>query len=211
MERRSPPGRDVIAAPLRRVRAALAPSVHSALAAALAWLIAHRLLGHSDRFFAPVAAAIALSTMPVRRIHRIVQMVLGVLLGIAVGSVVGAVLGVSTPALAATVLVTMLVARALGAGFVGDGMMLVNQAAGSAIIVVVLHHSGTGAERAVDALVGGAVALLVGVVLFPARPLPLLRAAERTLLRSVANTLDGVVALLATGAPADPAWTVATA
>jgi len=204
-------GHDLIAAPVRRVRAALGPSAHAALAAALAWLIAHRVLGHSDPFFAPVAAAIALSTMPVRRIHRIVQMVLGVLLGIAVGGLVGAVLGVNTPALGVAVLLTMLLARALGAGFVGDGMMLVNQAAGSAVIVLVLHHSGTSAERVVDALVGGAVALLVGVVLFPSRPLPLLRAAERALLRSVANALEGVVALLSEGTPAAPAWTVAAA
>ncbi|MEA2381513.1 MAG: hypothetical protein QOH72_1484 [Solirubrobacteraceae bacterium] len=187
------------------------PSAHSALAAALAWLIARRLLGHSDPFFAPVAAAIALSTIPVRRIHRIVQMVLGVLLGIAVGSVTGAVLGVSTPALAAAVLATMLAARAFGAGFVGDGVMLVNQAAGSAIIVLVLHHGGTGAERAVDALVGGAVALLVGVVLFPARPLPLLRAAERAVLGSTASALEAVGRLLSAGTPAEPAWTDAAA
>jgi uncharacterized membrane protein YgaE (UPF0421/DUF939 family) len=187
------------------------PSAHSALAAALAWLIAHRVLGHSDPFFAPVSAAIALSTIPVRRIHRIVQMVLGVLLGIAVGSVTGAVLGVSTPALAAAVLATMLAARAFGAGFVGDGVMLVNQAAGSAIIVLVLHRGGTGAERAVDALVGGAVALLVGVVLFPARPLPLLRAAERAVLGSTASALEAVGRLLSAGTPVEPAWTDAAA
>lgn len=195
---------DWIAAPGRRVRAALSPSVHAALAAALAWLIAHRILGHSDPFFAPVAATIALGTMPVQRSHRIVQMVLGVLLGIAVGTLLSSLLGVSTPVLGVIVLVTLLAGRALGAGFVGDGMMFVNQAAGSAVIVAVLHHSGTGAERAIDAAVGGAVALVIGVVLFPARPLPLLRAAERALLGSVASALEGVVLFLSAGTPAEP-------
>jgi uncharacterized membrane protein YgaE (UPF0421/DUF939 family) len=202
---------DWIAAAARRVRVALPPSFHAALAAALAWLVAHRVLGHTDPFFAPIAAAISLSTMPVHRTHRIVQMVLGVLLGIAVGTLFAAVLGVDPPMLGLTVLVTLLAARAFGVGFVGDGMMLVNQAAGSAIIVVVLHHSGTGAERAVDAVVGGALALVVGVMLFPARPLPLLRAAERAVLGSVASALEGAVSRLAAGMPEDPTWTLAAA
>src|SRR5919204_706111 len=159
---------DWIAAGRRRVRAALSPSAHAALAAALAWLIAHDVLGHRDPFFAPIAATIALSTMPMQRSRRIVQMVLGVLLGIATGSVISALLGATTPALGLIVLATLLIARAFGVGFVGDGMMFANQAGGSAVIVAVLHQSGTGAERALDAVVGGAVALLIGVVLFPA-------------------------------------------
>jgi uncharacterized membrane protein YgaE (UPF0421/DUF939 family) len=99
----------------------------------------------------------------------------------------------------------------LGAGFVGDGMMFANQAASSAILVVVLHHSGTGAERALDAAVGGAVALVVGVVLFPAQPLPLLREAEQAVLGSLASALEAVVSLLRTGRPAEPGWTLAAA
>lgn len=200
-----------IAGPARRVRAGLVPSVLAALAAALSWLFAHRVLGHSDPFFAPIAATISLGTMPVGRSHRIVQMVLGVLLGIAVGSLLGDLLGLSTPVLGLTVLVTLLVGRALGAGFVGDGMMFVNQAAGSAVIIAILHNGGTGAERAVDAVVGGAVALVIGVVLFPGRPLPILRAAERALLGSLAGALEGIVSLLSVGARADPAATLAAA
>jgi uncharacterized membrane protein YgaE (UPF0421/DUF939 family) len=203
--------RDWTDAPRRRVRAALAPSFHSALAGALAWLIAHRVLNHSDPFFAPVAATISLGTLPVQRLHRVVQMVLGVLLGIAVGTLLSDLLGVSTPVLGLIVLATMLAGRALGVGFAGDGMMLVNQAAGSAIIVAVLHQSGTGAERAIDAVVGGAVALIVGVVLFPASPLPLLGAAERAVLGSVASALEAVVSHLAAGTPAQPTWTLAAA
>jgi uncharacterized membrane protein YgaE (UPF0421/DUF939 family) len=99
----------------------------------------------------------------------------------------------------------------VGVGFAGNGMMLVNQAAGSAIIVAVLHHSGTGAERAIDAVVGGAVALIVGVVIFPASPLPLLGAAERAVLRSVASGLEAVVSHVAAGTDREPTWTLAAA
>jgi uncharacterized membrane protein YgaE (UPF0421/DUF939 family) len=203
--------RSEIATARQRARAALWPAAQASLAAALAWLIAHQVLGHSDPFFAPIAAASALGTTHVQRSRRIVQMVLGVLLGISVGSLLGALLGPSTPALGLTVLATLLIARALGVGFVGDGMLFANQAAGSAILVVVLHHSGTGDERALDAVVGGAVALVVGVVLFPAQPLPRLREAERDVLESLASALDRVVALLRAGTPAEPGWTLAAA
>jgi uncharacterized membrane protein YgaE (UPF0421/DUF939 family) len=202
---------DGIAAARRRARAALWPAAQASLAAALAWLIAHQVLGHSDPFFAPIAAASALGTTHVQRSRRIVQMVLGVLLGISVGSLLGELLGRSTPALGLTVLATLLIARALGVGFVGDGMVFANQAAGSAILVVVLHHSGTGDERALDAVVGGAVALVVGVVLFPAQPLPRLREAERGVLESLASALEQVVSLLRSGTPAEPGWTLAAA
>jgi uncharacterized membrane protein YgaE (UPF0421/DUF939 family) len=172
-----------------RVRAAGQPLVLAMAAAALAWLIAHRVLGHPAPFFAPIAAAISLSTSRIQRSRRIVQMVVGVLLGIVIAEVLAAVIGTSTAALAVTVLVTMAVAVAVGAGFVGEGMMFANQAAASAILVVTLHRHGTGSERAIDAIVGGVVAFIIGVVLFPAEPLSLLGEAERTVLLTLARTL----------------------
>ena len=67
--------------------------------------------------------------------------------------------------------------------------MFVNQAAASAILVVALHRAGTGGERATDALVGGAVALAIGVGLFPVEPLRLLWRAENGVLRAVRSVL----------------------
>jgi uncharacterized membrane protein YgaE (UPF0421/DUF939 family) len=193
-----------------RVRRALWPATHAALAAALAWLIAHRVLGHAQPFFAPIAAAISLSISHTQRSRRIVQMVIGVVLGILVGELGSSLLGMSTVALGVIVLATMLVAMMLGAGFVGEGMMFVNQSAASAILVVTVRAPGIGGERALDALVGGAVALVVGVVLFPAPPLPRLREAERAVLGSLRSALDQVVALLRTGEQAQPDWILAT-
>jgi uncharacterized membrane protein YccC len=46
--------------------------------------------------------------------------------------------------------------------------------------------------RALDALVGCGAALLVGVVLFPAAPLPQLWAAERAVLESLADAVEQV-------------------
>jgi uncharacterized membrane protein YgaE (UPF0421/DUF939 family) len=203
------PWRDGAIRARRRVRGALWPAAHAALAAALAWVIAHRVLGHAQPFFAPIAAAIALSTSHMQRSRRIVQMVIGVLLGILVGELGSALLGTSTVALGVIVLATMLLAVMLGAGFVGEGMMFVNQAAASAILVVAVRGHGIGGERALDALVGGAVALVVGVILFPAAPLPRLREAERAVLRSLFSALDQVTALLRSGEQAQSDWTLA--
>jgi uncharacterized membrane protein YgaE (UPF0421/DUF939 family) len=172
-------------------------------------LVAHRALGHPQPFFAPIAAAIALSTSHMQRSRRIVQMMIGVLLGIGVAEILVAAIGTSTVALGVIVFVSMLVASMLGLGFVGEGMMFVNQAAASAILVVALRGHGIGAERALDALIGGAMALLVGVVLFPAAPLPRLRNAERAVLTSLASVLERVGELLRDGERAPPDWTLA--
>src|SRR2546423_15656241 len=63
------------------------PVVHTALAASLAWLVAHDLLGHPRPFFAPVAAVITLGLTVGRRRRRAVEMGIGVPVGIRVGAV----------------------------------------------------------------------------------------------------------------------------
>jgi uncharacterized membrane protein YgaE (UPF0421/DUF939 family) len=191
-----------------RLRSAFWPSVHAALAATLAWFVAHRVLGHPQPFFAPIAAAISLSTSYMRRSRRIVQMVVGVLLGIVVAEGLVAVIGTGAIALGVIVLVTILVAVLLGAGVFGEGMMFVNQAAVSAILVVTVRGTIAG-ERAVDVLVGGAAALVVGVLLFPAAPLPRLREAERAVLRSLASALEQVAELCRSGGTVQADWTLA--
>jgi uncharacterized membrane protein YgaE (UPF0421/DUF939 family) len=191
---------------LARATESWQPIALAALAAALAWLIAHRLLGHAQPFFAPIAAAIALSTSWIQRARRTIQMVVGVLLGIGIGEGLVAAFGTSTLALGVIVFVTMSAARFTGGGFFGEGMMFANQAAASAILVLTLHRHGTGGERLLDAAVGGAVAFVLGVVLFPAHPLAILATAERSMLRVLADTLDRVATRIATGTAADDEW-----
>lgn len=189
-----------------RVLDALWPLVQAALAAGIAWYVAHDLLGHPQPFFAPIAAAISLSTSPIQRSRRVAQMLVGVLLGIGIAEVLHGPLGDSPVALGTIVFITMALTVALGAGFFGDGMMFPNQAAASAVLVVTLHRHGTGAERALDALVGGATAFIVGVGLFPAEPLSLLRAAEGRVLATLARRLGTVAARLGAGQWPEPEW-----
>jgi uncharacterized membrane protein YgaE (UPF0421/DUF939 family) len=194
----------------RRVLDSFGAVLQAAVAASLSWLIAHRVLGHPQPFFAPIAAAISLSTSHIQRSRRIAQMVAGVLLGIGIAEVLTPLLGVSTASMGVIVLVTMVVTIAVGFGFFGDGMMFPNQAAASAVLVVAVHKHGTGAERAIDVLVGGAVALVLGVGLFPANPLSLLADAESDVLRTLAAKLGEVVEILRGGHTATDEWTLAT-
>jgi uncharacterized membrane protein YgaE (UPF0421/DUF939 family) len=203
--------RDQASEARERVRSALWPAAQATVAAGLAWFVAHDLLGHAQPFFAPIAAAIALSTSGVRRGRRIAQMVAGVTLGIAVGEATSAVVGTSAVSVSIVVALTMAAALVAGVGFFSEGMMFVNQSTASAILVVALHKHGTGAERLIDALVGGGVAAVIGVGLFPAEPLALMRRAERELLRSLAGALSRVAELLREGVPAQPQWTLAAA
>ncbi len=187
------------------------PAVQAALAAVLAWVIAHNALGHAQPFFAPIAAAIALGTTGIRRGRRILQMVFGVTLGIGVGEGASALVGNGTVAIGIVVLATLSAAVVAGVGVFGEGMMFVNQSAASAILVVALHRHGTGSERLIDALVGGGVAGVIGVGLFPAEPLRVLRDAEQQVLRSLAGSLAHLAALLGTGTPPQAGWTLAAA
>ena len=193
----------------RRLLRSLWPSAQAAAAAGLAWYIAHDLLGHAQPFFAPIAAAISLSSSGSRRGRRILQMVVGVTLGIAVGELIVALIGTGALQIVAVVAVTMAVALLLGIGFFSEGMMFVNQSTASAILVLALNRHGTGPERLLDALVGGGVAAVIGVGLFPADPLAVLRSAERELLRSLAGALSEIAERLERGTAPPTGWILA--
>jgi uncharacterized membrane protein YccC len=91
----------------------------------------------------------------------------GVAVGIAVADIIVRALGANTLVLMLVVGLSM--AAAL---LVGVGALLVNQAAISGILVVATLQPGASPSpaRFLDALIGGAVALLVGLVLFPRDP-----------------------------------------
>ena len=136
-------------------------------------------------------------------------MVGGVLLGIAVAEILSALIGRDTVALGLIVLTTMLLAVLLGAGFVGEGMMFVNQAAASRLLVTVPGHGDrrrAGSRRA-GRWCGGVGCRSDSL---PADPLPRLRDAERAVLRSLSSALEQVGALVRSGEQPGSDWTLAT-
>ena len=164
----------------------------SALAAALAWTVARDVVGHGRPFFAPIAAVIAIGTTLGQRGRRTIELVAGVTVGVAVADLLIAGIGTGTWQLALAIVLAM------GAAIlVGGGGLLTTQAAVSAVLVASLQPPANGVDfsRAVDALVGGAAAILVtGVV--PARPLVRVRRAAARAIPELSRTIEDVAAAL---------------
>jgi len=173
---------------LRRVRSELWGILQTTVAAGGAWALASLL--HPHPFFAPASAVIAMGVSRGGRTVRAIELTVGVAVGIAVADVIVRALGDNTFVLALVVGLSMATAVLVGAGSI-----LVNQAAISGILVVATLQPGASPSpsRFVDALIGGAVALIVGQVLFPRDPLRAMAKAGRPVFGDLA------VALRATG------------
>jgi fusaric acid resistance family protein len=172
---------------LARVRHGLWPAAQTAVAAALAWWIARRLLSEPRPLFAPVVAVIALGFTTGQRGRAAVQVVLGVAVGIAVADVVAHYLGAGGIQIAAVVFAAMVAGL-----LVGTSSTFVVQAAVSGLIVAAAYRPGIGLSpsRLLEALVGGAVALVFSQVLFPVDPVERTRKAATRLLDAVADALE---------------------
>ncbi len=174
---------------LARVRSDGWLLIQIAAAAAIAWLLATTLLGHSDAYFAPIAAIIALAATRGQRVRQAFEMVFGVAVGIGVADLLVRGLGTGAWQLALIVVLALSAALILGAG-----QRLSTEAAVSATLVATLSPETQGfpPTRFLDALVGGAVALLFSQLLFPVHPVRVVREALESILSRLASTLDEV-------------------
>ncbi|ORW52515.1 hypothetical protein AWB90_00270 [Mycobacterium paraense] len=191
---------------IKRLRAVWFYLLQTSVAAGLSWYLTHDLLGHPQPFFAPIAAAVSLSVSNVLRAQRAIQMMVGVTLGIGVGSLVQALLGPGAVAIGAAAFFALSVAVFIGHGRIGQGMMFANQTAVSAILVLALYRSNVGGERVYDALIGGVVAIVVAVLLFPADPLQVLRSARIGVFGVLQGVLTRAADLAAGRREAPPDW-----
>ncbi|MEE3750008.1 FUSC family protein [Mycobacterium intracellulare] len=190
----------------KRLRAVWFNLAQTSAAAGVSWYLTHDVLGHPQPFFAPIAAAVSLSTSNVLRAQRAIQMMIGVTLGIGLGSAVQGLLGPGAVPIAVAALIALGAAVFIGGGFIGHGMMFANQTIVSAILVLALYHGGVGLERIFDALIGGAVAIVFAVLLFPADPLQLLRAARVGVLAVLHDVLTRAADVAAGRKAAPPDW-----
>ncbi|GAA2703637.1 hypothetical protein GCM10010429_09700 [Micromonospora olivasterospora] len=177
-----------------RVRRGWLPVVETTLAATVAWVLATRLLGHPQPFFAPAAALIVLGQARGQRTRRAVEVVLGVAAGVLVADVVVQALGRGSWTVFTVILLTVALAVAVGA----SGVSVVQAAVSALYLVVVAPPTEALVPfRFVDALVGGGVALVASQLVDARRPLaPLVAEFRQTfedlggLLREVADALD---------------------
>jgi uncharacterized membrane protein YgaE (UPF0421/DUF939 family) len=143
------------------------PILQTAASAVAAWYLALALLGVDQPLFAPIAAVIALGATVGQRGQRAFELVGGVILGIAVADLIVAAIG--TGPWQAGVMIVLAMGAALA---LGGRELLVSEAAVSAILIATLPGGGTGfpPQRFLEALIGGGVALVASVLLFPPDP-----------------------------------------
>src|SRR3954470_16194608 len=141
--------------PIDRLRGGALGIAETAVAATLAWVIATRVVGHPQPFFAPAAALIVLMQARGQRWRRAVEVLLGVAGGVLVADLVAQALGRhQTLTILVVVLLALLVSVALG-----QGPVFTVQAAVSGLYVAVVPPTSSSIIpfRFVDAFVGGAV------------------------------------------------------
>jgi len=158
--------------------------VQCALAAGTAWWLAADVLRHTVPFFAPIVAVVCLGMTYSQRLRRVAEVTVGVAVGVAIADVFVGIAGSGPWQIAVVVLASMSIAV-----FLDAGLVLVMQSAVQSIAVIALAPTGSQAfGRWVDAVIGGAVALLFATVV-PRAPLrrPRRQAAQ------VARTLAGLV------------------
>jgi len=172
-----------------RLQENLLPLAQTAAAAALAWLLATAVLGHSNPVFAPIAAIVSLGATRGQRARRAIELMLGVALGITAGDLLTSVIGVGVWQLAVVVALAMAAAISLGAG-----LLMLSEAGVSATLVVTLQRTAEGfpPARLLDVLVGGAVALVFSQLLFPVHPVKLVRTAAEAVVCELAHTLRAI-------------------
>ncbi|HEY1277200.1 MAG TPA: FUSC family protein [Thermoleophilaceae bacterium] len=192
-----------------RIVEAARPILHTSVAAAGAWLIATEVIGHSTPFFAPVSALITLGLTVGAAPRRAVEIAIGVAVGIAIGDALVSVIGTGAWQIAVVTALAM-----TGATLVGGGPLLASQAGVSAVLVATLQPAGGtfNFARFVDALVGGATALVVAAVVLPVNPLKMARASTGPMLEHLAATLERIAEALRTrdAAEADAALRATT-
>ncbi|WP_416382302.1 FUSC family protein [Nocardia transvalensis] len=170
---------------LGRLRRSALPIVQCAVGAALAWFVAHRLIGHPQPFFAPMAAIISIGVSFGARLRRSVELVAGVAVGIGIGDLFISRVGTGAWQIALVVAVAMATAV-----FLDGGAVIPMQSASSAVLVATLMppHSGGGTNRMIDALVGGLVGIVV-VAVIPLHPVRRARQQAADILAVVSKAL----------------------
>lgn len=174
---------------VKRVQKRLLPILQIALAAGLAYYIAHDVMGHSRPFFAPIATVIIIGMTGGDRVSKSVEMALGCVLGVLVGDLIFYRLGAGGWQIAVIVAGSLLIAS-----FLSKSVLVNNQAAiGSILIATIMPPGGefTGVDRTMDAIVGCLVAMAV-IALVPQAPMSEARAEVSKVMGIVSSVLDDV-------------------
>lgn len=187
-----------LAVGLQRARDTLEPVTWVALACGTAYALATWLLGHPFPFFASVAAFSALGFSPDVRPRRVGEVALGITVGVGLGELAQLWVGSGPVQIVVVVIVAASLARILD-----PSPVLTIQSTVQSIVVLglpAMAATGGPVGRWLDALVGGAVALVFSLFI-PKDPRRRPRALARDALTDLALVLDRVAQALRTGNP----------
>ncbi|YAL81967.1 FUSC family protein [Dermacoccaceae bacterium W4C1] len=176
--------RSALKARVQRLRNRMFLIVQCGVCGALAWSLAHYLLGHAQPFFAPVTVIVALGLTYGQRYRRIIELTTGVAIGVLVGDLFVAQFGTGPMQIAFVIICAMTLAVLAGAG----GLIMIQAGVQSMIVTTLVAGPGYAFSRWLDAVVGGCVALLAATIT-PTSPVRRPRREAATVLREVAEVL----------------------
>ena len=181
---------------LRRLQSQLWPIIETAGAAVVAWYLAKLLLGDRETGFAPIATLICLGATLGQQRERALELTGAVELGVLIADGLVRVIGSGPPQVGVMVVLAMSTAA-----LVGGGTLLMTEAGVSAIIIGSVEPETVGLfpTRPIEALLGGAVAFVVHLLLFPPDPLLHVGRAAQAVFSGLGRTLEEVAGALWTG------------
>jgi uncharacterized membrane protein YgaE (UPF0421/DUF939 family) len=176
------------------------PIAQTATAAVIAYYIAQLLpISESRPVFASIAAVVSIGATHSRRGRRAAELIGGVVVGLTVADLIIQLIGTGP------LQIGLMIVLAMGTAVVlGGGELLITEAAVSGLLLASLGPTdhGLSADRFLEALTGGAVALIVGSLFFPPDPALLVSRAAHSLFGALGSTLEQLSRALADGDPA---------
>jgi uncharacterized protein YfiM (DUF2279 family) len=188
-----------LAVPMTTARRRLSPRVpailQTAVAATAAWYVAALVTSDPKPVFASIAAIAAIGASYGEHRKRALHLAGGVVLGLTLADLLIHLIGTGAPQIGVMVLLTMGAAVVLG-----GSEIVISEAAVSAILLVALNPShGYSPNRLIEAVVGGAVALATGALLFPPDPALQVGRAAQAVFGELGRALERTAGALATG------------
>lgn len=195
---------DLLQTRLSQLRGSLYLLLQVGVGAGLAWYLATDVVGHEEPFFAPVAAVVSMLGAVSQRRRAVVELISGVAVGILVGAALILVIGRGAWQVAVVVGLAYGTTVLLGLGPLARVQACISAILLATVTPVTDTLGNPALDRFLDAMVGGAVGLLV-TILLPSNPV-------RDVVRDVGGVLDelvqvlrGIAAALRDGA-SDSAW-----
>lgn len=140
------------------------PILQAAVGAAIAWLLAHNVLGHENPLFAPIATWVCLGIKADRVPRKVAELGAGATVGVLIGEVFARYVSIGWWQVLLVIVVAAMIAR-----FLDHGELFTVQAGVNAVVVLGMSwyvaQQGGAADRWVDALIGALVAFVIAVLL----------------------------------------------